>query len=464
MLKQKSRFFELVFSITDLIVISIAWISAYFLRFRTDWIAVDKGIPNFDQYLLLLAMIFPIWFIVYRSAGLYKTMRGANPWRELWLLFNANVLSNLILVAVIYFFKEKSEPYSRLVFVYFGILSISLNIIFRLLLRFVLRGFRKRGYNLRYLLLVGAGKVAADIASRIRLHKELGISLVGCLSKDGTEDKGPWGMPLLGGYNDIAKVLASQQIDQVVIALPLSDSNHLPEVVSQLKDSLVDVKIVPDIYQFISVGGAIEEFEGLPVIGLQESPLAGMSFLFKRVIDLILAAVMLVIFSVPMLIIALFIKLTSKGPIFFSQERVSYDGHSFRIYKFRTMKNDSEKGWTKFNDSRITAIGRFLRKTSLDELPQIFNVLKGDMSVVGPRPERPVYIEDFRRKLPNYYLRHKVPAGITGWAQINGWRGDTSIDKRLEFDLYYIENWSVLLDLKIIILTVFKGFINKNAY
>jgi Undecaprenyl-phosphate glucose phosphotransferase len=256
-------------------------------------------------------------------------------------------------------------------------------------------------------------------------------------------------------------------IDQVVVALPLEDHHMLPEIMTHLQDSMVDIKVVPDLYQFASIGGAIEEFEGLPVISLQACPLDGINLFTKRALDLAIAAVALVLVSPLFALIAFLVKVTSRGPVFYRQERVSFDGSRFGILKFRTMFLDAEHagpGWTRPGDTRVTPLGRLLRCTSLDELPQLFNVLRGDMSIVGPRPERPVFIEEFRRRVPRYMLRHKVPAGMTGWAQVHGWRGDTSIDKRIEYDLYYIENWSLFLDIKILLLTLCSGFRNRNAY
>jgi Undecaprenyl-phosphate glucose phosphotransferase len=319
----------------------------------------------------------------------------------------------------------------------------------------------------RYLLVVGAGKVAGDIVSRIRLHQELGIQVIGCLSKDGLDKRGPKGIPVIGKYDDLGSLLATRDIDQLIVALPLEDNHLLPDVMGHIGDSLVDVRIVPDIYQFVSIGGSVEEFEGLPVISVQSCPLDGPNLMVKRSIDLVLAAVLTVILAPLMLLIGLLIKLGSRGPVLYAQERVSFDGSRFTIYKFRTMSVDAEQagpGWTKPEDARVTALGRWLRQLSLDELPQLFNVLRGDMSIVGPRPERPVFIAEFRQRVPRYMLRHKVPAGITGWAQVNGWRGDTSIDKRIEYDLYYIENWSLFLDLKILFLTLIRGISNRNAY
>lgn len=466
MLKQKRQLFELLFMAADLLVVTCAWLLSYWIRFMTGWVAVEKGIPPFSHYLSLVLFIWLIWAFVFKRMGLYRPMRGVRRTKELWLLIEANTFAIILLIAVTYLFREKSVPFSRLVFVYFAFLAMIFTTLERAVLRSLLREVRRRGYNLRYLLIVGAGKVAGDMATRIRLHRELGIQLLGCLSKTGEEKKGPKGIPVVGSYLDLERLLDDMAIDQVVVALPLEDNEYLPKIMSQIGDALVDVKVIPDIYQFVSLGGAIEEFEGLPVISLQESPIEGFNLFAKRVLDICLATLALCILAAPMLLVAFLIKLTSRGPVFYVQERVSFDGTAFRIIKFRTMYCDAEIGgpkWTKQGDSRVTPIGRILRSWSIDELPQLINVIRGDMSMVGPRPERPVFIQDFRKKIPRYMLRHKVPAGLTGWAQINGWRGDTSIDKRIEFDLYYIENWSIYLDFKIMFLTLFRG-LRKNAY
>jgi Undecaprenyl-phosphate glucose phosphotransferase len=467
MLKQKRQLFEYLFMATDLVVVSVAWLVAFWLRFETGLVPVDKGVPEFIHYVSMLIFIWIIWAFVFRRMGLYRPMRGVRRTRELWVLVNANALAILLLIAITYLFREKSVQYSRLVFVYFWVIATALTVLQRSFLRFLLRELRRKGYNLRYMLVVGAGKVAGDVVSRVRLHQEIGIQLLGCLSKDGEQRRGPGGVPIVGSYSDIGSFLGRTDIDQIVVALPLEDQQTLPEIMSQLQDSLVDIKIIPDLYQFASIGGAIEEFEGLPVISLQECPLDGINLFTKRTVDLLVASLLLLVLSPLMSIIALLVKLTSRGPVLFKQERVSFDGTPFRIIKFRTMYLDAESGgpgWTKPGDDRVTPLGRFLRSTSLDELPQLLNVLKGDMSIVGPRPEQPVFIREFRQHIPRYMLRHKVPAGMTGWAQVHGWRGDTSIDKRIEYDLYYIENWSIFLDLKILFLTVFRGFRNRNAY
>lgn len=467
MLKQKRQLFEILFLGADLIAVTLAWVLSYWLRFESGIIPVDKGVPEIGSYLMMLLFIWVIWAFVFRKMGLYRPMRGVRRIREVWLLLNANALSILLLLSFTYLLREKSVPYSRLVFVYFGALATIFTLLQRASVRFLLREVRRRGYNLRYLLIVGAGNVAGDIATRLRLHRELGLQLVGCLSKTGQESRGPKGIPIVGSYEELSVLIQKLDIDQVMVCLPLEDNALLPEIMAQIGDSLVDVRIVPDIYQFVTLGGEIEEFEGLPVINLRSTQLDGINLIAKRLLDITLGSLLLFLLSPLLLVLALLVKLTSRGPVLFKQERVSVDGSHFSILKFRTMRTDAEErgpGWTTEGDSRVTKLGGLLRKWSLDELPQLVNVIRGDMSMVGPRPERPVFIKEFRTHIPRYMLRHKVPAGITGWAQVNGWRGDTSIDKRIECDLYYIENWSLLLDLKILFLTIFRGFRNKNAY
>jgi Undecaprenyl-phosphate glucose phosphotransferase len=466
MLKEKRQLFEFLFMAADLIVVSLAWTLAYWLRFNTDIIPVDKGIPPVRDYLSMLLFIWLIWAFVFRRMGLYKPMRGVRRARELWNLINANALCVVLFIAVTYLFREKAVPFSRLVFLYFGILAVLFTAGQRGILRYFLRNARRRGFNLRFMLIIGGGKVAGDIISRIRAHRELGIQMIGCLTRDLQDKKGPHGIPIIGTYSDLPRLIHSVDIDQIVVALPLEDHQALPEIMSVLEGTLLDIKIVPDIYQFVSVGGAIEEFEGLPVISLQDSPFDGVDRFLKRIVDFAIALVALLVLSPLLLLIVVLVKISSRGPVFYKQERISVDGSPFNIYKFRTMYLDAEREgpqWSQRGDQRVTGVGRLMRLYSLDEFPQLVNVLRGDMSIVGPRPERPIFIQEFRKHIPRYMLRHKVPAGMTGWAQVNGWRGDSSIDKRIEFDLFYIENWSLLLDFKIILLTLFRGLKDKNA-
>jgi len=467
MLKEKRRAFEILFLVADLVVVTLAWFVSYWLRFQTDLVEVDKGIPELSNYASMTIVIWFIWGSVFRRIGLYQPMRGSRQAKEYVRLFNGNALALLLFISFTFLVREKSIPFSRLVFVYFGIFSFIFTVFERAVLRRVLKEIRRRGYNVRYMLIVGAGKVAEDVALRVRTHADMGFQLVGCLSSDGKGLEAHPGLTVVGAYKDLKAIIKEREIDQVIMALPLEDNKELPHLLGELRDSTIDVKIIPDLYQFITVGGSIDDFEGLPIINLQESPLEGVQLVSKRILDIILSALSLIVLSPVFLIIALLVRISGKGPILYKQERMSVDGSSFSILKFRTMGLDAEKagpGWTTKNDNRVTPIGGFLRRYSLDELPQLWNVLMGDMSIVGPRPERPVFIEEFRKKIPSYMLRHKVPAGITGWAQVNGWRGDTSIDKRLEYDLYYIRNWSLFFDIKILFLTVLKTLRDKNAY
>ena len=515
MLKKYSHLFEGVFAAVDLIVASASWLIAYYLRFHTDLFTVEKGIPPFEEYTRMLVFVWIIWAFVYRKFGLYKPMRGVSLFRELWSVVQANAMGVVLLLAATYLFREKSTEFSRLVFVLFFSLSVFTGVISRWLIRKSLRFLRKKGHNLRHALIVGSGDLASDVARRINAHPEYGIELVGCLSEDEHDDKYKGSLevvdlpkfraqvgnryiptthysaksvaapspaqiyhldfgtqpdesiPIIGSFTDLPELLAKGVVDQIIVAMPLSDHGKIPEVMSAIGDSMVDVRIVPDLRRFIQLGSSIEEFDGLPVVGVVSTPLVGVSKIFKRIFDIFFASIFFVA-SIPLFVtIAFLVKLNSRGPVFFSQERVGLDGREFRILKFRTMSIDAESGGAQFavkNDPRVTKIGRILRKFSLDEIPQLVNVLMGQMSLVGPRPERAVFIDEFRKEIPKYMLRHRVQAGMTGWAQINGWRGNTSVERRIEHDLYYIENWSLLLDLKILFSTFFIAVVDKNAY
>jgi Undecaprenyl-phosphate glucose phosphotransferase len=339
----------------------------------------------------------------------------------------------------------------------------------RILFRELLRFIRKRGYNLRHALIVGTGSLGQDVTDRVHGHPELGIKIRGFLSEDnsqiGNELKG---FKVLDTFENIRSVVMNQKIDMVLITLPLSAHEKLKDILNDIGDEMVSIMLIPDLLELATLRGGIGEFEGMPVISLRDTPLYGWNIVVKRVTDFVLSITILLAVSPLMLVISFLVKVTSRGPVFYSQERMGLDGKIFSMLKFRTMEIQAEKEtgpvWAAKNDSRRTSIGTFLRKTSMDELPQFFNVLKGDMSIVGPRPEREFFIQQFRDKVPKYMLRHKMKAGITGWAQISGWRGNTSLEKRIECDLYYIENWSLRLDLAIMWLTIWRGLVNKHAY
>jgi Undecaprenyl-phosphate glucose phosphotransferase len=307
------------------------------------------------------------------------------------------------------------------------------------------------------------------VLRRIEIYPELGIKVMGFLTRKreevGNKIKN---IPILGVYEELDKVLSDSEIDIFFIAISVNEYDYFESLIKKVEGHLSEIKVVPASYEFLSLRGGMDELGDLPIVNLQSSPLYGWDSVFKRMFDLILGTLILVIVSPMILIISLLIKLTSKGPIFYRQERVGMDGRIFQMLKFRTMKVDSEKEtgpiWAKENDPRRTKMGAFLRKTSLDELPQLFNVFRGEMSLVGPRPERPHFVEEFRNQIPLYMLRHKTKAGMTGWAQVNGWRGNTSLEKRVEHDLYYIQNWSIGFDMRILFVTLWRGFFSKFAY
>ena len=315
--------------------------------------------------------------------------------------------------------------------------------------------------------MVGDGLQADFLIERLKELKPIGIHLSGSISLAEQSSENP-GSKFLGSLEQLPQIIQQQHIDQVFISLSLKEQHRLEELKDLLSEQWVDVRIVPDLGSFRTLHTDVESFAGMPLVTLVQSPMTGWNQVLKRVLDLAGAILALILFSPLMLLIAFLVKITSPGPILYRQQRMGLDGKTFFTLKFRSMRQDAEKQtgavWATENDTRRTTLGVYLRRFNLDELPQLFNVLNGEMSLVGPRPERPVLIEEFKSKIPNYMLRHKVKAGITGWAQINGWRGNTSLEKRIEHDLYYIERWSVWLDLKILLLTVFKGFVDPNAY
>lgn len=486
MLKRHSQLFEGLFAASDLFFVMLSWIASYWLRFHSGYFAIDKGVPPSNLYVKMLVFVCVIWFFVFRNSGIYKPMRGISRLTELWKLVKANAFSFLLLVAAIYLFWEKDVEFSRLVLVIFAVTSTITLLFSRSLVRSALRLLRRRGYNLRYALIVGSGKLAAKVVARLKYHPEYGIELIGCLANDDSFEtptkkavNSDVNFPdskvenihnqisnlVVGKYSDLPDILARGGIDQIIVAMPHCEQQYLEHVVSLIGDSMVDVKIIPDMYSFIQLGSAIEEFDGLPVVSIASTPLSGFNVILKRLVDIVLGSIFTIIALPIMITAAVLVKLSSPGPVFFTQERMGLDGRLFRIIKFRTMRQDAEKKGAQFavkNDPRATTVGKIMRTLSIDELPQLFNVILGHMSLVGPRPERQVFIQEFRQHFPKYMLRHKVQAGMTGWAQINGWRGNTSIEKRIEHDLYYIENWSLSLDLKIIALTVINGFFDRG--
>jgi Undecaprenyl-phosphate glucose phosphotransferase len=468
MLKKHADFFKSLFFISDLLILSLAWIFSYILRFYTTLIRSPiLGTPSFLIYIQFLFPLLIIWSLFSKKINLYRPRRIDHFFKEFFEMVTCLTLTLIISIAVIYLFKR--FEFSRLAFFYFWVMSIFGLISVRFFARKTLRILRKKGYNQRFALIAGTSELGQKVLEKIELFPELGIQVIGFLTQKGEEiGKNIKNIPILGTYEDLDKILNEKEIDIFFIAISINEYDCFESLIKKVHGHLSEIKVVPGSYEFLKLRGGMDELGDLPMVSLQGSPLYGWDSVFKRVIDLILGIPILIIVSPIMLIVSLLIKLTSEGPVFYRQERVGMDGHIFQMLKFRTMKMDAEKEigpiWAKANDPRRTKIGALLRKTSLDELPQLLNVLKGEMSLVGPRPERPNFVEEFRDRIPSYMLRHKIKAGMTGWAQVNGWRGNTSLEKRIEHDLYYIQNWSIGFDLRILCMTLWKGFVSKSAY
>ncbi len=466
MLKRYHQTVGLTYRAVDACVIATAWIASYWLRFYLPVIEVTKGFPEFSRYAALTPLIVILWQTVFASAKLYRSRRMLRRTHEAFLVLRAHSIAMLLFIAITYLFAE--YKYSRGVMLYFGVIGGLTLLFLRLAVRNLLRSMRRKGYNLRHALIVGEGAAVDTLLWKLKRFPEIGISVVGVLTPPDSKTQSIQGVPVLGGFSDLATAMGKYRPDQVLISLPRKYADRLDEILKSLKDEAIDIQLVPDIHDYVTLGCAIEDFDGTPIVKLNESPLDGIGALFKRATDFVLALVGLVALFPLLLVIAILVKITSKGTIFYSQERCGLDGRSFKMWKFRSMRIDAETStgavWASPGDGRRTPVGAFLRASSIDELPQLWNVLRGEMSLVGPRPERPVFVDRFRSEIPHYMLRHKVKAGITGWAQVNGWRGDTSLEARIECDLYYIRNWSYGLDLKILLMTLWKGFVNKNAY
>ena len=462
MLKAHSRLFEQLAFVADLALLVVCWVGAYALRFH---VFGHGDIPPFRDYALQLLPILIVWGLAFRAFDLYRPHRLASHLAEWFDIAKASTLGVLVLIALMTF-AFRSYEYSRVVIVTFWAVSIVGASLSRAVFREVLRVARRHGYNLRHAVLVGGGEPAAEVLRVLRRRPDTGIRLLGLLSdkRDGEGLALPW----LGGVEEIRAVLTSRPVDIVIIALPHVDYARLGAVLNEIGDEPVTIHFVPDLFSLASLRGGVEEFESVPFIHLRESPLYGWNRVLKRAVDVGLGALALGLALPVMAAIIAAIAATSGRPVLYRQERMGLDGRRFWMLKFRTMPLDAEAAtgprWATPDDPRRTHLGAWLRRFSLDELPQLFNVLRGDMSLVGPRPERPSFVEEFRRRVPGYMLRHKVKAGITGWAQIHGWRGNTSIEKRIEYDLYYIERWSLRFDLSILLQTLWLGFRNRNAY
>jgi exopolysaccharide biosynthesis polyprenyl glycosylphosphotransferase len=456
MLRRQSEIFRTLLLLADLTLVAASWLGAYAIRFHSS-LPVPRGVPPTEPYLATLPLLLVVWAWVFRSRGLYAPRRTDSRLSELGAVF-AGATTVIVLLVVGTFFL-RSYYFSRGVILIFWVLSIASVSAFRLTARAGLFALHRRGRHLSQVLVVGTGPLAEQVIDRVQQHPEAGLRVVGVLG-DGARSPRVRGVPVIGDYGQLRKALALSGAAQVVLALQRDDADELETLLAALDDELVDVRLVPDLLHVATLRSGVEDFDGLPVITLRDTPLVGWAAIQKRVFDIAVSAALLVLASPMLLAIALAIRLTSGAPVLYVQDRMGLDGRVFRMLKFRTMVHDAESDgpvWARTEDPRTTRFGGGLRSSGLDELPQLWNVLRGDMSLVGPRPERPIFIEQFRREVPGYMLRHKVKAGLTGWAQVHRWRGDTSLHERIEHDLYYIRNWSLGLDLRILLMTLWRA-------
>lgn len=454
--------------ILDAAITAASFMSAYYFKFYVMEDGPGIGVLPAGEYVMLLPFIVPIYMFIYYACSVYAPKRTVRRRFEIYGIVKANTIGIITLIIILYMIIREIN-YSRSVMVLFYLFNVFFTSCFRLSLRKGLRTIRSRGYNLKHILLVGYSRAAEEYIDRLTDNPQWGYVACGILDDHvpaGTLYKG---VKVLGRLGNLEVILPENKLDEIAISLSLKDYHHLEDIVSICEKSGVHTKFIPDYNSLIPTKPYTEDLMGLPVINIRYVPLTNTgNIIIKRSMDIVGALVGIVVTSPIMLLAAVLVRLTSPGPIIFKQERVGLHNKTFYMYKFRSMERQAPKeekrAWTVRNDPRVTPVGKILRRTSIDELPQLFNILKGDMSLVGPRPERPLFVEKFKEEIPRYMVKHQVRPGLTGWAQVNGLRGDTSIRKRVEYDLFYIENWTLGFDLKIILMTFFTGFINKNAY
>ncbi len=475
MVRRYNRLLVAIYVVTDALLASWAFILAYGIRFESGLIPVSKGYPPIEQYIGVLPFVALLTPLAFQVQGVYRLRRGRSRVDDFFAVLIGSILAVVFcqfstLYAQAYFRSSDVRAQgavSQLVWALFLGLTVAFTYASREAVRELLERRWRAGIGLKRILIAGAGDLGRMVADRMLQHRELGYQCIGFVDdRAGGDHVGYRGLPLLGTLGEIADIARRERIDHLYVALPLEEHAKLLDVMAMSSREFIDVKVVPDLLQFIALRARLEDLDGLPIINVNDVPLQGVNAWIKRAIDVVLSAATLAVLALPLALIAALIKLTSRGPVFYQQERMGLDGRAFTVYKFRSMHADAEDAtgpvWARNNDPRTTAFGVWLRRFDLDELPQFWNVLRGDMSIVGPRPERPFFVEQFKYRIPQYMLRHKVKAGITGWAQVNGWRGNTSIEKRIEYDLYYIENWSVGLDIKIMWLTVVRGLFHRS--
>ncbi len=458
MLKSLKTSFTLIQKIVDSFTCVFFFYLAYLIRFH--YIAGAQEGQEFT-FVKLAPLLVALTLYSFSKNGLYKAQRYASKYYEVFSLVRGNTMALTFFVLVVYFFAE--ARISRLTIVIYFLLSSVGFIALRLIIRNLLRSIRKKGHNLRHVLLIGNGHQISEYIQVSKTFKDSGIRFMGWIDSEGRAEE--HGINAIEqDYNHFKK---GQLPDSIVLAYQGDSAHKAATFIQTHYNDIIPIQLLPDL-SYSMIGHQIQDFGGIPILSVNQPNFNSTELFFKRLLEFLAALIGIIFISPLLLMLSLLTKLSSPGPIFFGQERIGLNGELFKMWKFRSMKqpkgDDSSKEWSQKNNPRKTKMGDFLRRTSLDELPQLWNVLKGEMSLVGPRPEQPFFVEKFRNEIPGYMLKHKMKPGITGWAQVNGWRGDTSLEKRIECDIYYIKNWSLLFDAKVILLTFTKGFINKNAY
>lgn len=468
MIKDNQKIFNRLMVLIDAAITAASFMLAYYFKFYILNDGPGVGVLPATEYFKLLLFIVPMYMLLYYFCSIYAPKRTVRRRFEIFGIIKANFIGVIALI-ILLFLVVRELNYSRSVIGFFYIFNVGFTSAFRIFLRKGLRTIRRQGYNLKHILLVGYSRAAEQYIDRLADNPQWGYVACGILDDHipaGTLYKG---VKVLGRLGNLEIILPENKLDEVAITLPLKDYDNLQSIVGICEKSGVHTKFIPDYNGLIPGRPYTEDLLGLPVVNIRYVPLTNTgNILIKRIADIAGSIVGIIVTSPIMLAAAVLVKASGPGPVIFKQERVGLHNRPFSMYKFRSMTmqppGEEKKAWTVKDDPRVTKVGRFLRRTSLDELPQLFNILKGDMSLVGPRPERPGWVEKFREEIPRYMVRHQVRPGLTGWAQVNGLRGDTSIRKRIEYDLYYIENWTPGFDIKIVLMTFFTGFVNKNAY
>lgn len=471
MIKDNQRFLNNLHVLLDVLIICASYALAWLLTIVAPIFPAGHGVLPPQVYFAALLPIVPAYLLLYWAFHLYEPKRTHSKRAELWHICQACAVGLMLLTSILFAFRRSGYfgNFSTRMLVAFSIIDITLTTIERFGIRYILSRLRRKGFNQKHVMLVGFSDASDQFIDACRRNPDWGYHIYGIVDDIAEVGEGYKGVRVVGRISELEHILAQNTIDEIAITLPLAAYAKLDGIVHVCEKSGVHTKFIPDYNNIIHSKPVTEDMDGLPVINIRNVPLTDpVKATAKRAVDICGALVGIILFSPIMLVVAILIKLTSPGPIIFKQERVGLHNKPFMMYKFRSMvqqtEADEKKGWTVPGDPRVTRVGRFIRKTSIDEFPQFFNVLAGQMSLIGPRPERTQFVEMFKEEIPRYMIKHQVRPGMTGWAQVNGLRGDTSIYERVKYDIWYIENWTMSLDVKILFLTIFKGFVNKNAY